>query len=632
MSMSTIDEDDVTFEDIATLCEESQDELADLLLQEGPFYSFIKNEQNSEFDATPDAQVPNFLHCSTGVTDLTDVSHEETCCSYDCLNSEARSPGSDGSMSPDNRKKCNNSRKNRTPNTLRHIMEKHRHSERIRHHTLNEQLKAICSLVPGSADDNRETKVVMMQRVISYIAFLENTIEFLCGCLGSKPHPSWVLLTTNFRDYFKDYFKGFEDTDIGDDEVLAATQNLSQSMQDEVSYGRFKVSSPTVDSTTDCVVPVMVLPVEKEVTVLSQDSDVHSSSVAGDDDHTAHMWSVFGDHQMTGTGHSHGDADMFFSSAVDDSVSAVLEITSSTQVDNDTLVIEFDTREQGNTTYTRMDKTKVHAQPVVPTLRPVQHFSVSSKPVHTYYTIEKHIPDHGFQSTVRRNKRKQLSPRRSSHHDDYLSERAYLPSWSCEPQKTMAVPSDDSKSDATPCKVRVVPYNIRCNHRHPVQRLQATRGKLSLDCPAPVQVSKPQEDTARVTATESQDKLSSKLDLRKTSWMNGFMMFSRLNRRKFIQAHPGVHTSHISKIMGHAWRNMNREEQAPYKDKAKLCAQELYRAYTSTPEFTLYSPVSAAAAAAAASATSAQSTITTTGATTTATTASLPDAESEMTN
>lgn len=55
--MSTIDEDDVTFEDIATLCEESQDELADLLLQEGPFYSFIKNEQNSEFDATPDAQV-----------------------------------------------------------------------------------------------------------------------------------------------------------------------------------------------------------------------------------------------------------------------------------------------------------------------------------------------------------------------------------------------------------------------------------------------------------------------------------------------------------------------------------------------------------------------------------------------
>jgi len=49
-----------------------------------------------------------------------------------------------------------------------------------------------------------------MQRVISYIAFLENTIKFLCWQLGSKPHPSWVLLTDNFSNYFRDYFKGIE--------------------------------------------------------------------------------------------------------------------------------------------------------------------------------------------------------------------------------------------------------------------------------------------------------------------------------------------------------------------------------------------------------------------------------------
>lgn len=57
--------------------------------------------------------------------------------------------------------------------------------------------------------------------------------------------------------------------------------------------------------------------------------------------------------------------------------------------------------------------------------------------------------------------------------------------------------------------------------------------------------------------------------------MNGFMMFSRYNRKKFIEANPGVHTSHISKILGHTWRNMSAEDQKPYKDEAKLYAKEM---------------------------------------------------------
>ncbi|KAK7462495.1 hypothetical protein BaRGS_00038464 [Batillaria attramentaria] len=65
--------------------------------------------------------------------------------------SSESSPGS-------HKKKCS-SRKDRTPDTMLAILEKHRHSERIRHHTLNERLKVICKLVPGSADDGRETKV-----------------------------------------------------------------------------------------------------------------------------------------------------------------------------------------------------------------------------------------------------------------------------------------------------------------------------------------------------------------------------------------------------------------------------------------------------------------------------------------
>ncbi|KAL3872565.1 hypothetical protein ACJMK2_035783 [Sinanodonta woodiana] len=60
-------------------------------------------------------------------------------------------------------------------------------------------------------------------------------------------------------------------------------------------------------------------------------------------------------------------------------------------------------------------------------------------------------------------------------------------------------------------------------------------------------------------------KANVKVDHRRTTWMNGFMMFSQLNRRKFIGANPGVHTSHISKMMGHVWRNMTAEEQKPYK-------------------------------------------------------------------
>ncbi|XP_013395557.1 uncharacterized protein LOC106162714 [Lingula anatina] len=70
-----------------------------------------------------------------------------------------------------------------------------------------------------------------------------------------------------------------------------------------------------------------------------------------------------------------------------------------------------------------------------------------------------------------------------------------------------------------------------------------------------------------------------RIDLRKTSWMNGFMMFSRINRKNFIDKHPGTHTSHISKLMGSAWRSMTAEEQKPYKDKAKDYSQYLLNAY-----------------------------------------------------
>ena len=82
----------------------------------------------------------------------------------------------------------------------------------------------------------------------------------------------------------------------------------SQEQDDgHISGGRLKVSSPTVDSTTDSVVPVMVPPVEKEVTILSEDCSVPSSSVTGDEDHVAHVWKICGSQEIVSVGEAHGE-------------------------------------------------------------------------------------------------------------------------------------------------------------------------------------------------------------------------------------------------------------------------------------------------------------------------------------
>ena len=40
-----------------------------------------------------------------------------------------------------------------------------------------------------------------MQRVISYITFLENTLQVLCELLCLSPLPSWTLLTSAFKQF-----------------------------------------------------------------------------------------------------------------------------------------------------------------------------------------------------------------------------------------------------------------------------------------------------------------------------------------------------------------------------------------------------------------------------------------------
>ena len=86
---------------------------------------------------------------------------------------------------------------------------------------------------------------------------------------------------------------------------------LSCQAEDRESYKtpHPKVSSPTVDSTTDSVVPVMVPQVEKEVVVLSQDSGVPSSSLGGEDDLSAQLWTVSSGYQnVVAVSNTHGGA------------------------------------------------------------------------------------------------------------------------------------------------------------------------------------------------------------------------------------------------------------------------------------------------------------------------------------
>ncbi|XP_074662750.1 uncharacterized protein LOC141915201 isoform X2 [Tubulanus polymorphus] len=61
------------------------------------------------------------------------------------------------------------------------------------------------------------------------------------------------------------------------------------------------------------------------------------------------------------------------------------------------------------------------------------------------------------------------------------------------------------------------------------------------------------------------DAKQNKVDLRKTSWMNGFMMFSRLHRRDYIMANKGMPTAQVSKLLGQTWRKMSPQEQEPYR-------------------------------------------------------------------
>ena len=89
-------------------------------------------------------------------------------------------------------------------------------------------------------------------------------------------------------------------------------------------------------------------------------------------------------------------------------------------------------------------------RPFVPMPRPRQHSSAQNKPINSFFSIHRHMMESDSKSIPRRNKRKQLSPRRSScDDDDYLTEKAYLPSWSTGTLKTVPLRTDGGGGNVT---------------------------------------------------------------------------------------------------------------------------------------------------------------------------------------
>ncbi|XP_069116292.1 uncharacterized protein [Argopecten irradians] len=527
----------------------------------------------------------------------------------------------------------------RTPNTLLRI-ERHRQNERVRHHTLNKSMMNVCNKVPGIGNFLKETKVVMMQRIIAYICYLENTLQSVCDNLGFRI--SQLRLPTNL---LTDQWQPNADRSKAKVSTggLTKTNRLKASLKESISTctrpyrtrnkllkrldpivkRHLKVSSPTIDSTTDNAALEITQNIESsdleppkvkeepiECNSFSSAMDFHCIQKPYGDN-----MDVFLDNNACTAPSSMEDTPAYFpedilpTSTTLDNFPDAFELMSSPLGARSKYVLlspkvramesltDFGIRsdkkdfvEQWENAHEMRTISPECVLPTTPSPRvhSTLHDSFGFRTFHQvtpYQSQEADILRTPDKSTLKlKNKRKQYTPHRSPFHNltNFGSQSTMESTDSDEDQPMPLVIPKHKKPRVRPPMVRpskidedfvsYVPYIWKFHNTAITRRQKAEAAKIE------AQLYSSPADTSQADQTNDQHLAMNqpiKIDHRKTTWMNGFMMFSRLNRRTFIDANPGIHTSHISKMMGHAWRNMSPHEQQPYKDKAKDYARRI---------------------------------------------------------
>ncbi|KAH9512843.1 hypothetical protein Btru_036737 [Bulinus truncatus] len=556
--------------------------------------------------------------------------------------------------------------RDKTLSTIKLLKEKHRENERLRHHSLNQHLRLICKKVPGSAEDGKETKVVMMQRIISYIAYLENTIKYLSSQLNIRPDPSWLLLTSNVKEIEKSglwEFSVLSSDDSEDNERF--TRNISYHMT---------MSSPTINSTTELTSfepqPHFRVILQDE----SQDSVVPSTNLFTDIEEKF---------------------DPMFSQPESDHT--IFEIPLHAEgICN----CQYDTQSEPaclndppcNITHSII----VSPNQVLPQVRP-QQLSLLNYPDDTILgrnLLRKAQEDDELLTNYRSSKRKQLSPKRVPLYDignwlelpndcqshelncdlvyplydyivypvyplydyivypvyplydyivypvyplydyivypvyplydyivypvyplydyivypvyplydyivypvyplydyivypvyplyDYIVYPVYpLYDYIVYPVYPLydyivypVYPLYDYIVYPVYPLYDYIVYPVYPLYDYIVYPVYPLYDYIEY----PVSILELATESSKVLKDANLETPINKLDLRKSSWMNGFMMYSRIHRKHFIKENPGLQAASISKLMGQRWRGMTAEQQTPYREQARICSQELQR-------------------------------------------------------
>ncbi|CAG2253429.1 unnamed protein product [Mytilus edulis] len=430
------------------------------------------------------------------------------------LNTPQKSPNNAEvlAVTPDD-KKIRSAGQNKTPRTMMKMMERHRENERVRHHTLNKSMKKVCDRVPGLSPFMKETK---------------NTISFVCGHLGIKQ----LRMSTNFIT------EQWSEPAEKKEEVMMIKRKVTpkNSKKMLMEKKRQKISSPTIDSTTDDLL-------QGVSSTLKINEDIFL------DDNACCVPEHYEDPYL--------NEDFLPSSSKLDNFPDAFDLMSSplgkiphhqTIDSSDECGIREDKQD--------MDICESPLRTISPDCVLATTLSQSSNPPPTPI-------NYSITPTKYRNKRKQSTPQRSPFNDiSNVSPHRRLAISSPSGRKWMRTESKFSKE--CPVDEDFVSYepDIYRFHKSSTSR----RKKWDIENQPP---------NSQSSSTVSSVLKVEKIDHRKTTWMNGFMMFSRLNRRSFIESNPGVHTSQISKMMGHAWRQMASDDQLPYREKAKDYASSM---------------------------------------------------------